>query len=144
MGPIVHDSFKKYAVSRRGRVRRLFLELPRRFGYPTSINKIRWPISAPVTLPTFRADLMVLLVVFDKTDCRVIRFKSIRRLFSSSNRATWVSYFRSIKVGLLSPSYNDRPFWAELMIKSDSLNFDSASLLSLRIAIWLFYFTINW
>lgn len=43
---------------------------------------------------------MVLLVVFGETDCRAIRVKPIRRLFSSSNRATWVSVFEDSKVGL--------------------------------------------
>lgn len=56
-------------------------------------------------------------------------FKPIRRLFSSSNRATWVFYFKGKKTGLLSPSCNLPLFRAELMIESDSLNLDSASLL---------------
>ena len=63
----------KHAVSGRGPVRRLFLELLRRFGYLTSNRKFRWPISAPGDFLPFKADLKVLLVVFDESDCRAIR-----------------------------------------------------------------------
>lgn len=84
---------KEYAVSGHCPVRRLFLPFGKRFGYLTSDLKDRWPISAPVSLKSFKADLKVLLVVFDESARRAIRVKPIRRLFSFY-RATWVSYFQ--------------------------------------------------
>lgn len=64
---------KEYAVSGRGPVRRLFLPLGKRLGYLTSDLKGRWPISAPVPPKSFKADLKVLLVVFDESARRAIR-----------------------------------------------------------------------
>jgi len=75
-----------------------------------------------------------------KQTVELFGFKPIRRLFSSSNRATWVFYFKEKKTGLLSPSCNLNLFRAELMIESDSLNLDSASLLPFQEASWLSYF----